>query len=145
MLTRHGMQIRVTSGLRTFEEQLALYNRGRTTPGRIVTNAKPGESMHSYGVAVDICFAGKDPYLDQNPNSVFLWNEFARFGRSAGFFPGLDFKTLVDKPHLEMRYGGLDADSLFILYERGGLRAVWAKLDQVRGIPIGSEWKLPNC
>jgi peptidoglycan L-alanyl-D-glutamate endopeptidase CwlK len=42
-------KIRVTQGLRTFEEQDALYAQGRTKPGKKVTNAKAGQSIHNYG------------------------------------------------------------------------------------------------
>ena len=46
--------VRVTQGLRTFAEQDALYQQGRTKPGKKVTNAKAGQSIHNYGFAVDI-------------------------------------------------------------------------------------------
>ena len=49
-----SFQIRVTQGLRTYAEQNALYDEGRTTPGRIVTEAKGGYSMHNFGLAVDV-------------------------------------------------------------------------------------------
>jgi hypothetical protein len=35
------------------EEQAALYAKGRTSGGRIVTKAKPGQSYHNYGLAFD--------------------------------------------------------------------------------------------
>jgi len=40
--------------LRTFAEQDALYAKGRTEAGKIVTNAKGGMSYHNYGLAIDI-------------------------------------------------------------------------------------------
>jgi peptidoglycan L-alanyl-D-glutamate endopeptidase CwlK len=40
-------------GLRTMEEQAALYAKGRTSSGRIVTKARPGESFHNHGLAFD--------------------------------------------------------------------------------------------
>ena len=33
--------------MRTRAEQLALWEQGRTRPGRIVTNARPGQSLHN--------------------------------------------------------------------------------------------------
>jgi len=57
-LNAEGTFILVVSGLRTAAEQNALYAQGRTTPGKIVTNAKAGQSMHNYGLAADIV-----PYL----------------------------------------------------------------------------------
>ena len=35
------------------EEQTALYAIGRTSPGKIVTKARAGESYHNYGLAFD--------------------------------------------------------------------------------------------
>ena len=40
-------------GRRTMEEQAALYAKGRTSKGKIVTKARPGESYHNYGLAFD--------------------------------------------------------------------------------------------
>jgi peptidoglycan L-alanyl-D-glutamate endopeptidase CwlK len=44
----------VAQGHRTNAEQDALYAQGRTTPGRIVTHAKGGQSVHNRGTAVDV-------------------------------------------------------------------------------------------
>ena len=35
------------------EEQTALYAIGRTSPGKVVTKARAGESYHNYGLAFD--------------------------------------------------------------------------------------------
>jgi peptidoglycan L-alanyl-D-glutamate endopeptidase CwlK len=43
----------IYTGLRTMEEQAALYAIGRSKPGKIVTKARPGESYHNYGLAFD--------------------------------------------------------------------------------------------
>jgi len=52
-----GCDYKITSGIRTFAEQDALYMIGRTTgtKGAFVTKAKGGQSYHNYGVAVDFC------------------------------------------------------------------------------------------
>jgi peptidoglycan L-alanyl-D-glutamate endopeptidase CwlK len=63
-----GTYILVVSGLRTAEEQEALYAQGRTKPGHIVTNAKAGHSMHNYGLAVDVV-----PYLSGQTGAL-NWN-----------------------------------------------------------------------
>ncbi len=39
---------------RSFERQATLYAQGRSSPGPIVTNARPGTSMHNYGLAFDV-------------------------------------------------------------------------------------------
>jgi peptidoglycan L-alanyl-D-glutamate endopeptidase CwlK len=57
-LSNDGIPFKVYSGLRTFEQQDELYAQGRTTgtagSGAIVTKAKGGQSMHNYGLAVDL-------------------------------------------------------------------------------------------
>ena len=50
----HGIAINIISGLRTYAEQDALYAKGRTAPGRKVTNARGGYSNHNFGIAFDI-------------------------------------------------------------------------------------------
>lgn len=56
---------------RTHGEQAALYSQGRTTPGKIVTNAKPGYSFHEYGCAIDVV-----PMVNGKP----LWQVFISSG-----------------------------------------------------------------
>ena len=53
-----NMAMRVVQGLRTIAEQNALYAKGRTSPGPIVTKAKGGSSYHNYGLAIDLVTAG---------------------------------------------------------------------------------------
>lgn len=48
-----GIDILITSTYRDAESQAALYAQGRTAPGKIVTNAKPGQSWHNHRCAVD--------------------------------------------------------------------------------------------
>lgn len=63
-LAAKGMRIRVTDGLRTFEEQDKLFQKGRhlvngewkcihTKCRNTVTNARGGRSNHNYGMALD--------------------------------------------------------------------------------------------
>ena len=47
----HKIDVLVTCTYRSTEEQAELYTQGRTMPGRIVTNAKPGESKHNFKLA----------------------------------------------------------------------------------------------
>jgi peptidoglycan L-alanyl-D-glutamate endopeptidase CwlK len=49
MLAQEGILIRVVQGLRSWNEQDALYAMGRTAPGKIVTNVKGGYSYHCFG------------------------------------------------------------------------------------------------
>lgn len=56
-----GLDVLVYCTLRPNWEQADLYAIGRTKPGKRVTNAKPGESAHNYGLALDFVpmLAGK--------------------------------------------------------------------------------------
>src|SRR6478736_3448878 len=49
-----NITLRIVQGLRTIEEQDALYAQGRTIPGKVVTKAKGGSSYHNYGLAIDL-------------------------------------------------------------------------------------------
>lgn len=42
-----GLDVLIYCTLRSNTEQGHLYEQGRTKPGRIVTNAKPGQSLHN--------------------------------------------------------------------------------------------------
>ncbi len=50
-----GIDVIITSTLRDNDSQAALYAQGRSRPGPVVTNAKPGTSAHNYGLAFDFC------------------------------------------------------------------------------------------
>ena len=53
---REGIYLIITEGFRTKKYQDALYAKGRTKPGNIVTNARGSSysSQHMWGVAFDI-------------------------------------------------------------------------------------------
>ena len=83
-------------GRRTMEEQAALYAKGRTVGGKIVTKAKPGESYHNYGLAFDWV------PLKQSAKNADLWfsdwdNETAfRLGEHVGIsfrLAGISWET----------------------------------------------------
>ena len=62
-----GIQIKVISGTRSFEEQDALFAKGRTAPGPKVTNARGGFSNHNFGIAFDIGVFSGNRYLPESP------------------------------------------------------------------------------
>lgn len=99
-----GILVQITQGLRTIAEQQALYDQGRTKPGNIVTNAKPGTSYHNYGLAVDYVLLsddGKTALWTVNTK----WKRVAAIGKSYGFAWGGDWTSFKDYPHLEMSFG----------------------------------------
>jgi peptidoglycan L-alanyl-D-glutamate endopeptidase CwlK len=58
--------VRFAYTLRTIAEQNELYAQGRTKAGKIVTNAKGGQSYHNYGLAFDIVLL-----VDKDKNGSF--------------------------------------------------------------------------
>ena len=134
MLLHHQLVLRVTDGFRSIERQNKLYEIGRTkTKLSPVTNARGGDSLHNYGCAIDICFVGKDPYLDNHPKSDFLWKEFGRIAKIHGFIWGGDFSYLIDRPHIQLTYG-VTLPEIRQLYKGGDQKAVWARFDELRKV-----------
>jgi peptidoglycan hydrolase-like protein with peptidoglycan-binding domain len=109
---REGMGICIVSGLRTYAEQAALYAQGRTRPGKVVTNAEPGESYHNFGLAFDFAVlrSGSLVWDPDHPH----WKAFVRMGKRAGFAWGGDWTSFRDYPHLQLA----DAPSLATLRQR---------------------------
>jgi peptidoglycan L-alanyl-D-glutamate endopeptidase CwlK len=90
-------------GTRTFEEQEALFAKGRTAPGPRVTNARGGFSNHNYGIAVDVgLFTPDGKYLEDTPF-------YREIGEVVALFPQLEWggswKTITDEPHVQYRTG----------------------------------------
>ena len=78
-----GIRLLVTHTHRTFEEQDALYAQGRTAEGKIVTNAKGGETPHNYRLAFDVIpldETGK-PWWDAPPP---VWQKLYRIAEKVG-------------------------------------------------------------
>lgn len=102
---------RVTFSLRTFQEQQALYEQGRTRPGPIVTNAKPGSSFHNYGLAIDFALiidgvsVSWDALKDYDGDRVADWMEVVKVFKAHGWEWGGDWQTITDKPHLQKTFG----------------------------------------
>jgi peptidoglycan L-alanyl-D-glutamate endopeptidase CwlK len=93
-----GCDVKMISGTRSYMEQDALYARGRTTPGKKVTNAAAGHSNHNFGLAFDIgVFRGRE-YCGEHP----LYNELGTLGKSLGLEWGGDWK-FCDEPHYQLR------------------------------------------
>ncbi len=94
-----GISIRVISGLRSYEEQAALYAQGRTAPGKKVTNARPGYSNHNFGIAFDIGVFEGSKYLPESPK----YKAVGALGMDLGLEWGGNWKTIVDQPHFQLR------------------------------------------
>jgi len=92
---RTGERVLVHQARRTWPEQAVLFAQGRTTPGKKVTNAEPGESYHNYGLAFDYCFLNSDG----SPNWNVPWEMAAQLALPLGLDPGALWPH-QDLPHI---------------------------------------------
>lgn len=109
--------IAIPQGLRTIDEQDALYAQGRTKPGPIVTNARGGSSYHNYGLAFDFCLVldtngdgiyddtSWDIKKDNDKDGVADWLEVVKVFENAGWEWGGKWSSIKDYPHLQKTFG----------------------------------------
>ena len=102
----NGIDLLITSTYRDIESQDALYAQGRTTEGRIVTNARGGESFHNYRCAVDVV-----PLRDGKPVWGLggidgeLWNKVGELGKSVGLDWAGEWHTFKEMAHFQFTNG----------------------------------------
>lgn len=99
-----GIDLLVTSTYRDNASQEALYAQGRTAPGRIVTNARAGQSFHNYRCAVDVVPIrnGKAIWNAKDP----VWQRIGAIGKAAGLEWAGDWKRFREFAHFQYT-GGL--------------------------------------
>lgn len=103
-----GLKLVITSTYRDHERQQALYDQGRTKPGKIVTNARPGESFHNWRVAFDVVPVVNGVAVWDNDQ---LWEQVGALAREMGLEWGGDWVSFPDRPHLQLT-GGLTLTDL---------------------------------
>ena len=99
-----GIDLLVTSTYRDNASQDALYAQGRTAPGKVVTNAKAGQSYHNFRCAVDVVPLrnGKPVWDTKDP----VRQTVGRLGKAAGLEWAGDWKRFKEFPHFQYT-GGL--------------------------------------
>lgn len=111
-----GLNVVITDGFRSYAEQDKIYSQGRTTSGKIVSNAKGGQSIHNFGYAVDFALTSEggtvhwDVNKDLNTNKKKDWFEVGAIAKQIGFSWGGDWKDFKDYPHVDFT-GGLSLAS----------------------------------
>jgi peptidoglycan L-alanyl-D-glutamate endopeptidase CwlK len=100
----NNIDLLVTSTYRDNESQQALYAQGRTTAGKVVTNAKAGDSWHNWRCAVDVVplVNGKPNWDGSNP----VWTKIGELGNQAGLEWAGNCKTFKELAHFQYT-GGL--------------------------------------
>jgi peptidoglycan L-alanyl-D-glutamate endopeptidase CwlK len=125
LLAKESITIRVVQGLRSWQEQQALYDQGRTQAGKIVTNAPPGHSWHQYGLAVDLVpLSGMGPdWNAQHP----VWQRLVETGTSLGLQSGAQWRSFPDYPHFQLvgSWPVAPNDEVRTLFISAGIKEVW--------------------
>lgn len=123
VLTKQGLYIRIGECVRTVAEQDALYAKGRTAPGGIVTKAKGSSlsSMHQWCVAadffLDMDIDGDGKKSDDAFNDKLnTFSEVGKIAQAMGLEWGGDWDAIVDKPHLQLPDWGSTPTRLKRLY-----------------------------
>lgn len=117
-----GFDVAVFEGFRTMERQQWLYDQGRTRDGKIVTYARPGESFHQYGLAVDIV---------GNRNGKWDWS--IAYDKITPIFLAHGFETLkFEKAHFQIT-GGLSIAKAKKTANDQGLLALWSIVERYCG------------
>lgn len=111
-----GFPMFVNEAVRSLEQQQARYAQGRTTPGKIVSNADgipknkggTGLSMHQhqadgFGHAVDCAFID-DPLTVkiETWDPAQPWELYGKMAEAYGLTWGGRWQTLLDRPHVEL-------------------------------------------
>ena len=98
-----GYDVLLTCTHRSNEEQAQLYAQGRTAPGNIVTNAKPGKSRHNslpaeaFDVAIKV--NGKLDWNLGNP----AWNLVGKIGERLGLEWGGSWQRFKEGCHFQLK------------------------------------------
>ena len=114
LCAKQGLLIGIGECWRSVEEQDALYAKGRTIPGNVVTNArgKNYESMHQWYVAFDIYrMDRKDAFY----NGDGFFDRAGKIGQSIGLEWGGSWRK-PDKPHYQLPDWGSTAIKLRAKY-----------------------------
>lgn len=95
-----GVNVKIISGTRTYEDQNKLYRQGRYgSPGRKITNARGGKSNHNFGIAWDIGIFNSDGSYSHNDLD---YNSLALYAKELLEWGG-DWRSFSDPPHYQLQ------------------------------------------
>lgn len=89
----YGYELRITSGYRTKDGQDRVFQQGRTENGHIVTEVAGGQSLHNFGLAVDV--------VDRWRGYAIDWDRLGHIGA----YCGLEQNDEGDQAHFTHRDG----------------------------------------
>jgi peptidoglycan L-alanyl-D-glutamate endopeptidase CwlK len=123
------LDIQVSQGIRTWAQQEIDYEQGRTTPGKIITNARGGFSWHQYGLAVDLLPEDITPGQPDWDVNHPAWSRMVSLAESFGLVSGSEWHGLKDWPHVQLtgRFPVTPDDEVRAIYEQNhSIEDVWA-------------------
>ena len=133
---------------RSVDQQLEIWKKGRelqngvwviVDANQVATKARPGSSLHQYGLAIDYLPDGdltkqgvQWSWADtmKNPSGKIIpvpWAAVGNISVSTGLEWGGNWKAIKDLPHHQLSYG-FTAAQLFQIIMAEGLEGVWRKL-----------------
>lgn len=106
-----GFPMLVIAGVRSLEQQQQLFAQGRTAPGARVTNADGVRSKSNHQVKADGFGHAVDCAFVDDPTTATIetwdprqpWDVYGAMARALGLTWGGDWKTIIDRPHVELR------------------------------------------
>lgn len=135
--TEKGIYLIITEGFRTVADQDALYAKGRTTKGSIVTNARGSSysSQHQWGIAFDIAINDKNLLYD-----LTIIKKVGKLAKKVGLGWGGDWTSFKDYPHFYLKRWGSTTSKLKQKYGTfNAFKATWkTTVDKKDGLVL---WK----
>lgn len=102
-----GIDLLIICTYRDFGSQDALYAQGRNLPGKIVTNARGGESFHNWRVAFDVVpLKNGKPVWGTKGKDGELWLRVGAIGEALGLEWAGRWTRFREFPHFQFT-GGL--------------------------------------
>ena len=106
---KDGLRVLIYCTLRSNHEQALLYASGRTVPGQILTNARPGESLHNADAAGHAWAFDAVPLM---PDGAPAWGAVSSIERmgACGEAAGLEWAgrwrgSLRERVHFQIQRG----------------------------------------
>lgn len=122
--TKHQVQLVIVQDYCTYAQQDALYAKGRTASGSVVTNARGGQSNHNFALAVDVFPLWEDGKLHMDVKSdqknIKILKKIAPIGKGIGLEWGGDWKSIIDNPHFQLKTGKTMAQLRELTESAGG-------------------------
>ncbi len=95
-----GLDVLIYCTYRDRAGQDELYSHGRTAPGKIVTNARAGQSAHNFGLAFDgVPMIHGKPMWDEKHEA---WQTYGHVASAVGLEWAGTWVSMKEFPHIQM-------------------------------------------